>query len=132
MKIAVRYQSRGGNTKAIAETIAKAAGVKAEAIDTPLAESVDILFVGGAIYAFGMDESLKKYLQDLDTQGVKSVAAFSTGGMMSIAKKIVAATEKKGIAVCERTLSIKGMRDRALTDEHTRQIEDFVKEILKA
>ena len=132
MKIAVRYQSRGGNTKAVAEAIAKEVGVKAEAIDTPLAEPVDILFVGGAIYAFGMDESLKKYLQDLNPQGVESVTAFSTGGMMSIAKKIVAAADKRGIAVCERTLSIKGMRGGALTDEHTRQIEDFVKEILKA
>ena len=132
MKIAVRYQSRGGNTKTVAEAIAKAAGVEAEPITSPIIELVDILFVGGAIYAFGMDESLKKYLQDLDPQSVKSLAAFSTGGMMSIAKKIVAAAEKKGIAVCERTLSIKGMRGGTLTDEHTRQIEDFVKEILKA
>lgn len=33
MKIAVRYQSRGGNTKAVAEVIANSLGVKAEAVD---------------------------------------------------------------------------------------------------
>lgn len=33
MKTAVRYQSRGGNTKAVAEVIANSLGVKAEPVD---------------------------------------------------------------------------------------------------
>jgi len=44
MKVAVRYQSRGGNTKEIVEAIAKVAGVIAESIDVPLDEPVFKLF----------------------------------------------------------------------------------------
>ena len=35
MKTAVRYYSRSGNTKAVAEAIAEAAGVKAVPVDSP-------------------------------------------------------------------------------------------------
>ena len=38
MKIAVRYYSRGGNTKKLADAIAKAVGVEALTADTPLKE----------------------------------------------------------------------------------------------
>ena len=43
MKIAVRYQSRGGNTKAVAEVIANSLGVKAEAVDNAITQWVDEL-----------------------------------------------------------------------------------------
>jgi flavodoxin len=43
MKVAVRYQTRGGNTRAVAEAIAKAAGVKAEPIYVSLREPIDLL-----------------------------------------------------------------------------------------
>jgi hypothetical protein len=47
MKYAIRYQSRGDNTRAVAEIIAGILGVKAEPIDTPLDENVDVLFIRG-------------------------------------------------------------------------------------
>lgn len=43
MKIAVRYQSRGGNTRGMAEIIAKMAGVTAEPVYVPLTEKVDLV-----------------------------------------------------------------------------------------
>ena len=51
--VAVRYKSKLGNTKQIAEAIAEGAKVKAISItDEPtLKEKVDILFLGGAPYA---------------------------------------------------------------------------------
>jgi flavodoxin len=50
MKIAVIYHSRGGNTKIVAEAIAKAAGVSAEPIHVPLDAPVDLLLIGGGVY----------------------------------------------------------------------------------
>ena len=47
MKIAVRYYSRSGNTKAVAEAIAEAVGVSAVSVEqkgAALTEPVDILF----------------------------------------------------------------------------------------
>lgn len=68
MNIAVRYYSRSGNTKAVAEAIAEAVGVPAVSVDqsgAALKEPADVLFVGGALYAYGLDRHLKNYLQEL-------------------------------------------------------------------
>ena len=54
MNCAVRYYSRSGNTKLVADAIAKAAGVKAVSTDSSeaqICEPVDVLFIGGALYA---------------------------------------------------------------------------------
>lgn len=68
MNVAVRYYSRGGNVKALAEALAKGAGVEAISIDDPrgpLTEPVDILFIGGAIYNFQIAPELKQYIADM-------------------------------------------------------------------
>ena len=54
MKIAVRYYTKTGNTKRLAEAIAKAVGVEALPVTAPVAESVDILFLGNSYYAFSI------------------------------------------------------------------------------
>ena len=64
MIIAVRYFSRTGNTKAVAEAIAKEAGVSAVSVDSPdaaIKQPIDVLFIGGALYAYGIDNHLKDY-----------------------------------------------------------------------
>jgi flavodoxin len=70
-KIAVRYLSRGGNTKAAAEAIAKAAGVEAKSVEVPLDGTVDILFIGSGVYALNVDQKVKEYLEALNSNDVK-------------------------------------------------------------
>jgi len=81
MNIAVRYYSRSGNTKAIAEAIAQAAGVQAVSVDkadAKIAEPADVLFIGGALYAYGLDSHLKAYLKTLKAGDAKKAVVFST------------------------------------------------------
>lgn len=80
MKTAVRYFSKIGNTKKIAEAIADGAGVKAVSIaDEPeLTEHVDTLFLGGAPYANIMAPELKEYAQNLKKEQVGKVVLFTT------------------------------------------------------
>lgn len=80
MKTAVRYFSKLGNTKKIAEAIAEGADVKAVSIvDEPkLNEQVDILFLGGAPYANIMAPELKEYAQNLKSEQVGKVILFTT------------------------------------------------------
>lgn len=81
MNIAVRYYSRSGNTRAVAEAIAKAAGVNAVSVDQPdagLTEPADVLFIGGALYAYGIDSHLKEYLNTLKKENAKKAVVFST------------------------------------------------------
>lgn len=59
MKAAVRCQSRNGNTEGMSRIIAKAIGVTAEPVAVPLQEAVDVLFLGGAVYAWNIDKTLE-------------------------------------------------------------------------
>ena len=54
MKIAVRYYTKTGNTKKLAEAVAKAVGAEALPISVPVDEPADILFLGNSYYAFTM------------------------------------------------------------------------------
>ena len=87
MKTAVRYYSRTGNTKVIAEAIAPVAGCQAESIEVPLEGVTDILFLGGALYWGKIPRTLKEYIKSLSPQQVKYVAVFTTAGILGRASE---------------------------------------------
>ncbi len=60
MKVTVRYYSRGGNTKKLADAIAEAVGVETKTTSEPLTEDVDLLFLGSSVYAYGVDDRVKR------------------------------------------------------------------------
>ena len=104
MTKAVRYYSKLGNTKTIAEAIAEGAGVTAVSItDEPeLTCHVDVLFLGGAPYANIMAPELKIYADKLDKSMVGKVALFTTSNW---SRRTVLALRKqlreKGISVAD-------------------------------
>jgi flavodoxin len=87
MKITVRYQSRGGNNKEVALTIAKAVNSGAETIRVPIEEPVDVLFIGGGVYLGRIHPSLITFIEKLDPQKVKSVAVFRAPEVLIKQKK---------------------------------------------
>ncbi len=81
MSTAIRYYSRSGNTRALAEAISRATGVPAVSVDREgayLAEPVDVLLIGGALHAYGLDRHLSSYLETLDSKLVKKAVVFSS------------------------------------------------------
>jgi flavorubredoxin len=121
MTKAVRYFSKLGNTKIIAEAIADGAGVKAVSItDEPeLKERVDILFLGGAPYANIMAPELKEYAEKLDASKVGYLILFTTSNW---SRRTVLALKKllraKGVHVSDEyfyahMLHIKGRVEAA-------------------
>ena len=68
MKIAIRYYSRGGNTTKLAKAISEAVGVEAFTTDVPLKEDVDILFLGSSVYAYGVDDHVKQFIDGIDVK----------------------------------------------------------------
>ena len=110
MKTAVRFQSRGGNTRAVAEIIAETLGVKALPISEPLKEQVDLLVLGGGVYAWNADSELLEYLEHLDKAMIKKIAPFSTTGAMTVAiKRIKEGAANADISVTEQSLCLKVM-----------------------
>ena len=55
MEIQVRYFSKSGNTKKIADAIASEVGVEAKSITNGTIGDTDILFLGGSVYWAGVD-----------------------------------------------------------------------------
>ena len=110
MSIAVRYISRGGNTKKVAEAIAAAAvDVEAHDCGTPVTEPVDLMFLGGAVYAFGLDEEMASFIGSLDVTTVKAVAVFGTSAIVKSGNsKITALLKAKGIRVLEEEFYCRG------------------------
>ncbi len=108
MNIAVRYYSRGGNTKKIAEAIAKAVGAEAKTVSELLTEDVDILFLGGAPYAFDVDDEVKKFIGGIHVS-VGKVVNFSTSAAVKSTRRYVEKllAEKK-IPVAEEEFSCRG------------------------
>jgi flavodoxin len=109
MKTAVRYYSRSGNTGKIAEAIAEAAGVTAKPVDEALSEPVDLLFLGGGIYAKNIDGRLRDFIKQLSSEKVKSVAVFGTSaGGRSIQPQIEELLKGKGITTAGGGFACKG------------------------
>ncbi len=111
MRIAVRYHSKGGNTRKVAEAIAQRAGVAAQPLDAAeKLEGVDLLFIGGGIYAGSPLKALKKALAALTAEQVRSVAFFYTHAEPSSAfdGAFKAALTDPAIAVLDEVYHCKG------------------------
>lgn len=78
---AVRFLSRTGNTEKLAGAVAGAVGVPAEDLTVPLCGPVEILFLGTAVYAGGLDRRVKTFLED-NRENIGSIAAFSTAALL--------------------------------------------------
>ena len=109
MKIAVRYYTKTGNTKRLAEAVAKAVGVEALPISTPITESVDVLFLGNSYYAFTIDPEVRNFIRGLDKNKVGKIVNFGSAAMLnSTYRKVKAEADKAGIPMDEREFHCKG------------------------
>ncbi len=125
----VRYFSRSGNTKVIAEAIAVTADTEAKDISAAVDAQTDILFLGGAVYAFHIAGKLKKFIKMLSPALSGKVAVFSTAGDPRGASHLIKKQLLKcGITPMEREFHCTGA---AVKDETVqKQAVDFAREIL--
>ena len=109
MKIAVRYYTKTGNTKRLAEAVAEAAGVEALPISAPVNETVDILFLGNSYYAFSIDPEVRGFIRTLDKTKVGKIVNFGSAAMLnSTWKKVKQEADKAGIHMDDREFHCKG------------------------
>ncbi|MBP5239811.1 MAG: flavodoxin [Oscillospiraceae bacterium] len=109
MNIAVRYYTKTGNTKRLAEAVAKAVGAEALPISEPVTEPVDILFLGNSYYAFSIDPEVREFVASLDKEKVGKIVNFGSAAMLnSTFKKVKAEADKVGIPMDEREFHCKG------------------------
>lgn len=135
MKVAVRYYTKTGNTKRLAEAVAEAVGVQALTIETPVTEQVDILFLGNSYYAFTIDPEVRAFVQSLDKDKVGRIVNFGSAAMLnSTYRKIKAVADKVGIPVDEHEFhckgEFKGIHKGRPNEEDLKAVREFAKKIV--
>ncbi len=109
MTYAVRYYTKTGNTKKLAEAVAKVLGVEAQPISVPVSEEVDYLFLGNSYYAFTIDPEVRLFISHLDKDKVGKIANFGSAAMLnSTFKKVKAEAAKVGIEMLDKEFHCKG------------------------
>ena len=109
MKCAVRYYTKTGNTKKLAEAIAAAVGAEALPISEPVNEPVDLLFLGNSYYAFTIDPEVRDFVRSLDKSKVGKLVNVGSAAMLSSTwKKVRAEADKAGIPLLEKEFHCRG------------------------
>lgn len=108
MKIAIRYYTKTGNTKKLAEAIGSAINVEAKTVDEPLTEDVDILFLGSAVYAAGIDERVKEFIENINVNIGKVVNFSSAALIKSTYNQVKKQVEQKGLKMSEDEFHCRG------------------------
>jgi len=109
MTYAVRYYTKTGNTKRLAEAMAKELGVEALPISEPVNEAVDYLFLGNSYYAFNIDPEVKEFVASLDKEKIGKLVNFGSAALLnSTYKKVKAVADKVGIPMDEKEFHCRG------------------------
>lgn len=136
MSIAVRYFTRTGNTKKLADAIAEALGVKAEDLSAPLNDKADILFLGSSVYAAGVDPAVKSFIKE-NAENIGCIVNFSTAALIrSTYNQVKKAAVDFGIKIADEEFHCRGsfaMAHRGRPNEDDlKAAADFAKRIVSA
>lgn len=135
MNIAVRYYSRGGNTKKVAEAVAGAVGVKAKDVSEPLSENVDILFLACAPYGFDVDDKVKNFIGGISVSVGKAVILSTSAIISSTRKYVEKLFAAKNIPVAKEEFACRGefmlLHKGKPNDSDLTAAADFAKKVIK-
>ena len=136
MKVTVRYYTKTGNTRRLAEAVAEAVGAKALPVSTPVTEPVDVLFLGNSYYAFSIDPEVRDFVRSLDKSKVGRIVNFGSAAMLnSTYKKVKAEADRVGIPMDEREFhckgEFKGIHKGRPNEEDLQAAAEFARNIIK-
>ncbi|MCQ2798728.1 MAG: flavodoxin [Bacilli bacterium] len=134
MNIAIRYFSKGGNTKKMAEAVAEVVGTPALETTANLEETADILFLGSSVYAGKYSKEVEEFLES-NKDSIKEIVCFgSSASGKSTQPQVKKWGEKNGVQVNDKFYSCRGhflfaFKDRP-NEEDLNSLKAFAKEIL--
>lgn len=136
MSVAVRYYTRSGNTKKLADAIAARLGVEACTVDKGLLERVDVLFLGCSYYAFDVDEAVKEFIL-ANKWNIGKIVLFGTSAMMKSAyKPVKKVADEAGVELTHEEFHCRGQfhfAHKGRPDENDmKAAADFAENVLKS
>ena len=135
MKIAIRYYTKSGNSKKLADAISEELGLPALPVDQKLTEAVDVLFLCNSVYYAGVDNSVKQFLKAPGAKIGKIVNVSTAALIESTYSQMKKLASDAGIALAEKEFHCKGsfaMMNRGKpNEEDVRRVKQFASEIAK-
>ncbi len=136
LRVAVRYFSKSGHTKKVADAIAESVGCAAMPISTPVDANVDVLFLGASVYWGGVSSEVKEFIDKLDKDRIGKVVVFSTSALAERAfPQIKQRLLGKGIKVDEKNFYCRGeftaLHKGHPNDEDLESAKKFAAKIIK-
>ena len=109
MSTAIRYYSKFGHSKQMAEAIEDIVGAKAATVTEPLAEPVDTLYLGAGVFLGKVGGAMMDFIATLTPDKVKCVVLFGSCAIIdSPVPQMRKALETRGIKVCDQSFTCKG------------------------
>lgn len=101
MSVEVRYLSRGGNTKRLAEAVAKALDVRAKSVEEPVEGRADVVFLCASVYGGSPDKAVLNYVRQNARDIGRLVVLSTSASGKSTHTRLKAAAEDMGVQVSD-------------------------------
>ncbi|MCR5527205.1 MAG: flavodoxin [Lachnospiraceae bacterium] len=106
--IEVRYYTQTGNSKKLADAIAKELGVTSKSIDEPVNGNVDIMFLANSVYWAGVDKHVKQFLRE-NSDKIGELVNVSTAALIeSTYEQMKKLTGDLGIKLSDKEFHCRG------------------------
>ena len=130
MNIKIVYYSRTGHTKLVADAMAEVLNVSALSVDdknSKIIDQTDLLFIGGGLYAYGIDKHLRDYILSLDNTKIKKAVVFSTSFMSKHSIDLIKQyLKKQNIEVVEDYFYAKSRPNNEKLEEAKQFVKKFI------
>lgn len=108
MRIEVRYYSKAGHTKRLADAIAEAVGAEAETVERPLERFADVVFLGASVYGGLPDPAVIEFIK-ANAKRIGKLAVFGSAcTRRSTYGAIKSAAAGCGVKTAEMSFHCKG------------------------
>lgn len=106
---AIRFYSKFGHSKQMAEAVEDIVGVKAATVAEPLTEPVEVLYLGAGVFLGKVNSTVIDFINTLTPDKVKCVILFGSCAIIeSPVPQMRKALEAKGITVSDQSFTCKG------------------------
>ena len=135
MRTEVRYFSKGGATKKLADAIAEAVGAEARSVDQPLDKYADVVFLGASVYGGKPDPAVVNFIS-ANAKNIGKIVVFGSAcTSKSTFPAIKSAAAGQAVKTAEMFFQCKGQfwffNKNRPNDQDCADAADFAKKQIK-
>ncbi len=125
----IRYYSKFGHSRQMAQAIEEIVGAKAATVAEPLTEPIDTLYLGAGVFLGKVNSDVIDFINTLTPKVVKEVVLFGSCAIInSPVPQMRKALEAKGIKVSNKSFTCKGsMGPIHMGHPNKTDLDDFCK-----